>query len=170
MAADKFVKLSGSQLQEVIPITTSAGSGDAGKIPGLDGGGKLDTTFMPTGVGAETKIVTTSEALAAGDWVNLWISTGIKARKADASTSGKRAHGFVLAAVLSAGSATVYLAGINNAVSGLTPGSDAFLSDSVAGGTVSTAPTGTGKTVQYLGPILSATEVAYEPTIPVVLA
>lgn len=120
--------------------------------------------------GAATKTITASENLAAGDFVNIWTSTGVKVRRADASTSGKRAHGYVLAAVLSTASATVYLSGINSAVTGATPGADAFLSDTTPGGFVSTAPTGSGKTVQYLGPVLSATEIAYEPTIPVVLA
>lgn len=132
---------------------------------------QLDLRYAAIGAsGTPSKAVTTSEALTAGDWVNLWTSTGIKARRADASTSGKRAHGYVTAAVISGGTATVYTGGINTAVSGATPGSDAFLSDSTPGGYVSTAPTGSGKTVQYLGPILSATEIAFEPTIPMVLA
>lgn len=168
---DKPLKLgSAGNLQEFVPITTSGGAGDAGKVFATDSGGKIDNSFLPTGIGAETKTITTSEALSAGDFVNIWTSTGVKARKADASTSGKRAHGFVLSSVSSGGSATVYLAGINNAVSGATAGADAFLSDSVAGGFVSTQPTGTGKAVQYLGPVLSATEIAFQPTVPIVLA
>lgn len=169
--ADKPLKLGSSgQLTEFAPIATSAGAGDAGKVFVTDGGGKIDTTFLPTGIGADTKQITASEALSAGDFVNVWISTGVKVRKADASASGKRAHGFVLAAVSSSATATVYMTGINNAVSGATAGSDAFLSDSAAGGFVSTQPTGSGKVVQYLGPVLSATEIAFEPTAPVILA
>lgn len=169
--ADKPIKLGTTgQLTEFAPITTSGGAGDAGKVLATDGGGKIDSTFLPSGIGADTKLITASEALSAGDFVNIWTSTGVKVRKADASASGKRAHGFVLSAVSSSGTATVYASGINNAVSGATPGADAFLSDSAAGGFVATAPSGSGKVVQYIGPVLSATEIAFEPTIPVVLA
>ena len=52
---------------------------------------------VASGGGADTGTVTTSEALAAGDLVNIWNSSGAKARKADATTAGKEAHGFVLA-------------------------------------------------------------------------
>jgi hypothetical protein len=74
---------------------------------------------MPTGIGADTASITASEALAAGDLVNIYDSTGAKCRKADASTSGKEAHGFVLAAVESAASATVYFEGSNTQVTGI---------------------------------------------------
>lgn len=52
--------------------TTSAGSGDAGKLPALDAQGKLDDSFMPTGIAADVATVTTSEALSAGDFVNIY--------------------------------------------------------------------------------------------------
>jgi hypothetical protein len=93
MAGNKYIAMIAGLLTEVAASQTSAGAGDAGKIPALDAAGKLDTTFMPTGVGADTASITTSEALAAGDLVNIHNSTGAKARKADASVSGKEAHG-----------------------------------------------------------------------------
>jgi hypothetical protein len=168
--ADKYLFNNAGTLTEKAGLVTSGGAGDAGKIPALDSGGKLDNSLLPTGVGAETAVVSASEALSAGDFVNIWSSTGtFKVRRADGSTSGKEAHGFVLSAVLSGSNATVYLAGINNAVTGATPGPQ-FLSDSVAGGFVSTAPSGTGKTVQRLGVAVSATAIAFEPTEPIVLA
>lgn len=171
-AAGSDVIGSGSTTSFVVPLAgevltyhcTTAGRWRS--VSGLKPQSSLATVFAPT----NARTITASENLAAGDWVNIWISTGIKARRADASTSGKRAHGFVLTAATSGNAATVYVAGINSAVSGATPGADAFLSDTTPGGYVSTAPTGSGKTVQYIGPILSATEIAYEPTMPVVLA
>lgn len=53
-------------------VGTSAGAGDSGKLPSLDGSGKLDNSFMPVGIGADTAAIATSETLAAGDFVNIW--------------------------------------------------------------------------------------------------
>src|SRR5882757_9494798 len=93
----KYLTNASGTVTEVATPTTSAGAGDSGKIPSLDAGGKLDSSFMPTGIAADTAAITASEALSAGDLVNVWNSTGAKVRKADASTAGKEAHGFVAA-------------------------------------------------------------------------
>jgi hypothetical protein len=95
--ANKYIAMVAGLLTEVAALVTSAGAGDAGKIVALDSSGKLDTSLMPTGVGADTQAIATSESLAAGDLVNVFNSTGAKVRKADSSVSGKEAHGFVLA-------------------------------------------------------------------------
>jgi hypothetical protein len=129
----------------------------------------------PTGAtgaagGFASKLVTASEDLAAGDWVNLWASSGLKVRKASAAAAGKRVNGYVLNAVTSGANGTVFFGGINSAVSGASPGGEAYLSDTTAGGFVSAQPVGTGKVAQYLGPVISATEIVFLPTIPVVLA
>ena len=147
--------------------TTSAGSGDSGKLPALDAAGKLDTTFMPTGVAADTAVITTSETLAAGDLVNIWNSTGAKVRKADASVSGKEAHGFVLAGFGSATPATVYFEGTNTQVTGLTPGVQ-FLSTS-PGLCTSTAPSGSANVVQRVGFAVSASAMNFQSENPIVL-
>ena len=147
---------------------TSAGAGDSGKLPALDGSGRLDSTVMPTGIGAPTLVVVTSEALAAGDFVNLWVSSGTKARKADATTGGKKAHGFVLASVISGGDATVYFAGANTGVSGQTVG-DVYL-QTTAGLSGATAPSGSGNLVQNLGVAVSATSIEFTMGAPLVLA
>lgn len=148
--------------------TSSAGAGDASKVVALDAAGRIDATMMPVGVVADTQIITTSEALAAGDWVNIHNSTGAKARKADATVAGKHAHGFVLAAFGSAVAATVYFEGTNTAVTGQTPG-DVFLS-TTAGLGAAAAPTGSGNVVQRVGVATSATTVNFERTQPIVLA
>ncbi|WP_289241264.1 hypothetical protein, partial [Delftia sp.] len=88
----------------------------------LDDSGRIDNSMMPVGIGADTAVIAASEALAAGDWVNMWNSTGAKVRKADATTSGKEAHGFVLAAVTSGANATVYFEGTNTQVTAQTLG------------------------------------------------
>lgn len=164
----KYLANSSGTITEVQPITTSAGAGDASKLAQLDSTGRFDTSVMPVGIGADTATITASEALAAGDFVNVWNSTGSKVRKADASTSGKEAHGFVLSAVSNGAAATVYFEGTNTQVSGLTPGV-IYLSASTAGQATGTAPSGSGQTVQRLGVATSATSVNFEPHVPVVL-
>lgn len=151
-------------------IVTSAGAGSAAKLVALDGSGKLDSTVMPTGIGADTASITASEALAAGDLVNIWNNASVaNVRKADASTSGKEAHGFVLSAVSSSASATVYFEGTNTQQTSLTPGVQ-FLSGTTAGKATATAPTGTGKVVQRVGFATSATAFNFDGGDPIVLA
>ena len=148
--------------------TTSAGAGDSGKVVALDGSGRIDSTMMPVGIGADTHVITTSEAIASGDLVNIWDSTGAKCRKADAAVAGKEAHGFVLVGVGSGASATVYFEGSNTAMAGLTPGPQ-FLS-TTAGTTSATAPSGSGNVVQRVGFAVSATTMNFQSGVPIVLA
>ena len=149
--------------------TTSAGAGSSGKVVALDGSGRIDTTMMPVGIGADTATIVASENLAAGDLVNVWNDAGTaKVRKADGTTAGKEAHGFVLSAVSSAASATVYFEGTNTAVTGRTPGKQ-YLS-TVAGSTTTTAPSGAGNVVQIVGFATSATTINFQSGVPVVLA
>lgn len=167
--AQKFLTQSGGVLQENLPTTTSAGAGDAGKIPGLDSTGRLDMSMMPTGLGAHTQVITASEALSAGAFVNIYDNGGSFAvRNADAAT-GKRAHGFVISAVTSGGQATVYPDGLNTALTGLTAG-DYYLSDSAVGAVTKTVPTGSGKMVQRLGASMNATTLNCDLGQPIILA
>ncbi len=168
--ADKYIKNNSGQLAEVEATVTSAGAGNAGDIVALDGSGKLDTTVLPTGIGATTKLAATTENLSAGDLVNLYNDSGtIKARKADAS-NGRRAHGFVLSSVTSPNNATVYLDGTITGLTGLTPGSAYYLSGSSAGAATATAPTTSGYISQEIGIALSATEINFEEQQPITLA
>lgn len=158
---DKYLYDNAGQHTEKAALATSAGAGDSGKIPGLDGSGRLDSSFMPVGVEIETQTVVASEALSAGDFVNLWLTGGVlKVRKADATAAGKEANGFVLTAVSSAANATVYRKGFNTSVSGLTIGTNYFL-HTTAGGLNATAPSATGNVVQLLGKADSATEIYF---------
>lgn len=167
--ADKYLYNNAGTITEKAAIVTSAGAGDTGKIPALDAAGRLDNSVMPTGIGADTATVTASEALSAGDFVNIWNSTGAKVRKADASTAGKEVHGFVLAAVSSSAAATVYFEGTNTQVTGLTPGV-VYLSAATPGAATGTAPSGSGQVVQKIGFATSATAVNINATAPIVLA
>jgi hypothetical protein len=165
---DKYIYNNAGQLTERNGLVTSAGAGDAGKIIATDASGRLDNSLMPVGIGADTASITTSEALADGDWVNIHSSSGFKVRKADASTAGKEAHGFVLASYGSGVPATVYFEGTNTHVSGQTPG-NVYLSTTPGTGQAA-APTGSANVVQRIGFAVSATAVNFQSQVPVVLA
>lgn len=168
MAAKKYLRLISGVITEVAGVVTSAGAGNDGDFPVLDSTGRLDNSVMPAGLGADTASVTTSEALAAGDYVNIWNSTGAKARKADATTAGKEAHGFVLSAVGSGSAATVYFESTNTQVTSQTPGV-VYLSTTAGLGTA-TPPSTAGNVVQRIGFATSATAVNFQSQPPVTLA
>ena len=148
--------------------TTSAGAEDSGKLPALDAAGKLDTSFMPTGIGADTASIVTSENLVSGNLVNIYDVAGTPtARKADATTD-KRAHGFVLAATTSPAAAVVYFEGSNTGVTGLTAGTQFLLTTPGLCGV--TAPSAAGNIVQVVGVATAAGVLNFEAQDPLVLA
>lgn len=167
--ADKPVQLVSGILTEVEAKIASAGAGDAGKIVALDAGGKIDSTMMPSGIGADAKSMTASEAISAGDIVNVHDSTGAKVRKADATTSSKSAVGFAPSAIASSATGTIQFEGTITGLSGLTIGATYYLA-TTAGGITATPPTGSGQIVQKVGVALSATELSFEPGTIVVRA
>lgn len=150
MAAQKPLQLVAGVPTEVSALDSSAGAGDAGKIVALDAAGLLNANMMPAGIGQNLDSIVSFENLAAGDFVNIFDDTGtIKVRKADAN--GKKAHGFVLAAVTAPAAASVYGPGeLNSQLSGLTIGAEYFLSET-PGAVTTTAPTTSGAYVQPLG-------------------
>ena len=169
MAAKKFLRFVNNVLTEVFGVQASAGAANAGDIVALDDSGRIDNSMMPVGIGADTAAITASENLAAGDWVNVWDSAGsFRVRKADATTAGKEAHGFVLSAVTSGNPATVYFEGTNTQVSGQTPGPVYLQTTAGTGGP--TAPSASGNLVQQIGVAVSATAVNFERGVPVTLA
>ncbi len=150
-------------------VTTSAGAGDVDKPVLLDGAGRIDITAMPVGIGADTASIVTSEALSSGNYVNVWNNAGTTmVRKADATAAGKHAMGFVLAAFSSGATATVYFEGSNTQVTGQT-GGDVFLSTTPGAGSA-TAPATAGNIVQCVGFAVSATSVNFQAARPVTLA
>lgn len=168
MAAKKFLRLVNGVLTEIFGVQTSAGAGNAGDLVSLDDSGRIDNSMMPVGIGADTSTISASETLAAGDWVNVWNNSGAKVRKADATTAGKEAHGFVLAAVTSGNPATVYFEGTNTHVTGQTPGPVYLQTTAGTGG--ATIPSASGNVVQSIGVAVSATAVNFERGAPVTLA
>lgn len=198
MAAHKFLKNNAGVVTEESTIVTSTGVADEGKIPALGATGVLDAsivnsiasstgatdadkvvrtkadgtideTFMPPGIGADISVVLTSEALADGDLVNIYNNAGTaNARKADASTAGKEANGFVLESVSSGTNASVHARGTNSHVTGLTPGRQ-FLS-TTPGLCTSTPPSGASQAIQIVGFAISATSMDFQYNPPFILA
>ena len=163
--AEKFIELVNGEFVQNEGLVTSAGAGDAGKIPALDAAGKLDSTLMPSGIGADTKSILASETLAAGDFVNIYNNAGTpNVRKAD-NSNGRRAHGFVKAGAASGAQATVYLDGSNTSVTGRTPGATQWLGTS--GASVETAPS-SGMS-QQIGVAVLATDIKFDAQMPITL-
>lgn len=163
----KFLKVGSSGLPtEEATIQTSAGAGDAGKVPHLDSNGKLDSTMMPAGIGTDSIVASTGETIAAGDFVYIGAAGAIF--KADANDVSKAAVGFCLTGGTHPTTVTVYFEGTNTALIGLTAGTRYFLSESTPGGVTATAPTGANDIVQSLGVAHSATALNFEAGVPIV--
>lgn len=159
MATQKFLALVSGLITEVIATVTGGTSGQAGNIPALDGTGRLDSSVMPVGIGADTYTGNAASALSAGAFVT--IKSDGTVDNASAASTGADADGFVLTAVSSGASATVYLSGRNTALSSLTAGSRYYLSDSTPGGVTTTQVTGLNKRSQFLGRAISTTQLDF---------
>ena len=195
MAAPRFLANILGRTKMIAAILTSSGAGDAEKVVATNANGVLDDTLLnaatsgaskvlktksdgtidesvlPTGIGADVKNVVASEALAAGDLVNIWNDGGTeKVRKADATAEGKEAIGFVKASFASAATAVVYFEGRITGLSGLTPGARRYLSTASAGQVTASAPSSAGNVVQFVGVAVSATEIDFEPGEPITVA
>ncbi len=159
--ADRFLRYDAGKVKQQEATDTSTGVAEAGDIVALDSSGKLDASLLPTGVGADVKIVEVDEAsgLSAGDYVNIFDNAGEKVRLAD-NSNGRDAHGFVVSSHADGTNATVYFEGANTDLSGLTPGGRVYLD--TAGGVTQTpldSVADAGKIHQLLGTAISATEV-----------
>lgn len=171
--ADKFLDLIDGVPTLKTPVASSAGSGDAGKIPKLDANGQLDLTMMPSGVAGDITSCVCSEDLDAGNLVNLWSDSGtLKARKANATDASKPADGFVLAAYTSGDTVTVYHDGIITGLSGLTVGAKQYTSKATSGATTAdvSGHTTSGNQIQLVGKARSTSQIVFEPGESVTVA
>lgn len=166
-----YLELNAGRIKEKAAINTSSGATDAGKIVELDTAGKIDSTMMPTGIGADSADLITSEDLAGGDFINIYDDGGVPTvRKADAATEGKEAVAFVKSSSLSGENNTVFFEGTSSGHTGLTIGSRQYLDATTAGGSTETPPSTSANVVQYLGLAISATEISFEATDPITVA
>jgi len=160
MAAPKYLR---KGTAGNVAVTTAVVVATADSIPATGPDGKLDISFIPN---VDVNTVLAFENLAIGDLVNFFLSGGVtKARKADATTPGKEADGYVLAAVTAGNPATVYSEGTNSGVSGLTVGSPVFMS-ATAGLSTTTEPTAAGQVSQRIGVAITATSYNFDRGLP----
>ena len=111
-----------------------------------------------------------SEALSAGDFVNIFGSGSVLwCRKASATDATKPAHGFVKSAVSNGSTADIYLCGTNSNRSGMTVGAMQYLS-TTAGGITATPPSGAGNIIQPLGVAKAATAMRFDFSRPIAVA
>lgn len=113
-------------------------------------------------------IVMASEAIAAKDFVNLWSSTGLKCRPADAAAIGKRAWGWAPDAIGNGVAGIIYLFSGYQPGSGLTLGSTYYLSSTTPGAITTTAPTVSGTIKQEVGIAISSTELLVRLSTPII--
>ncbi len=194
MPAPRFLANIAGRIKMIAAIATSAGASDADKLPATnasgvldpsllnaaatganklamtDGTGRLDPSIMPVGIVPDTTSVVTSEALAAGNLVNIWNNAGTpNVRKADNTAEGKEPCGFVLSAFISGATALVYHEGRITGLSGLTAGARYYAS-TTPGAVTATAPSAAGNVSQYVGGASSATELNFELGDPITVA
>ena len=169
--AQGFLARVAGKTKQIIATVVSAGAADAGKIVGLGADGRLDTSVLPAGIGANVVQAVASEAIGAGKFVELFDDAGeLKMRLAD-NSNGRVAWGYVKTAVAYAASGAAYrLNTVNASLSGLTAGADDWLG--TAGGVIATPldpAVDIGSLDQYLGRASSATELVTAEHAPVYL-
>jgi len=171
MAGNKYIELNpNGALQEVASKDVSTGAPDAGDIVALDSAGKISQTMMPNGITPDLANVVSAEDLSAGDLVYIHDNAGTpNVSKADATTIGKEAIGYVLAAVTAPAPIDVYFENTIQGLVGMTAGTTMYLA-TTAGAATPTAPTGAGNIVQRVGKAISATELSFEPAQPITVA
>lgn len=79
-SANKIVKQTAAGIIDPLIVNAkiiSAGAADSGKLPQLDATGRVDSSVLPVGIGADTAAIVASEILAAGDLINVWNNVGV---------------------------------------------------------------------------------------------
>lgn len=166
MAANKYLSWDATlkRMKEVFGLVVSTGAPDANKIVALDATGKLDPSVLPPGVAATVVVHPASENIAAGAFVNVFDSGGgvMKIRNAIASAFGTKADGFTLAAFTTGQNVSMYSNELNNVLTGLTGGTEYYLSATTPGASTDTPTTTAGQIVQRLGKADSTTSMVVD--------
>lgn len=165
VAGKKFIVLdiTTGKLKQFAGTDQSTGATNAGDIVALDSTGKLDPSLLPSSGGEAAHAIVCSEALAVGDWINIYNNGGTRAvRRALATDATKPAHGFVKTAYTAGQTANVYVDGTNSnvATTGFVAsdiGQKAFLSSTTSGGATKTCPQVSGNLVQVIGHVVDVT-------------
>lgn len=166
----KFLSWISGRVQEQVPITTSAGAGDAAKMVQTNGSGVFDASLMPPGIAADQVTANANGTITAKDLVYME-AAGTIARATAAAGTPKQAMGWAQASATTGNPVTMQLEGMMTGLSGLTAGSRYFLSDVTPGGLlIDPGPVGSGKLAQYIGTALTTTSLNFEPDDGVLLA
>jgi hypothetical protein len=113
VTTNKFLTRIAGVLQQATAIGASAGVADANKIVATDATGRVHSSLMPSGIGADTSSLTATEAIPAGSYVNIWLNGGTPSIRLADNSNNRPANGFVLTAVANAATGTVYRTGRN---------------------------------------------------------
>lgn len=154
------------RVAEVQPVVTSAGAGDASKIPQLDANGLLDPSLMPSGIVADQFTANSNGTITSKDLVYLEAAGTIA--RASAAAAGNAAMGWATSGVGTGVPVTMQLEGKITGMSGLTAGSRYYLSET-PGAITATPVAGSGKLHQYVGTALSTTVLNFEPDDSILL-
>jgi hypothetical protein len=165
MAVPKILQIVSGVKAVYNALLSSAGAGSANQIPALDATGRLDISFMPSGIGGSVSpTLTASAVITAGMLTNIYNNAGVASvRPADNTAVGSEANSWANAGIASGGTGTVTLAGIvaGSALAGLTAGVKYFLG--TVGAVTTTAPATAGNVIQPVGVALSATTLEFMP-------
>lgn len=140
-----------------LTIALDAYTGSLTPAPSEFSGTAANTSLL---VGNQTKVyVESTETITVGKCVNLYDSSGLKARLSNAGVSGKRVHGWC-SAVGTAGWIEVRLLGLASVFIGLTPGTTYYASNTA--GAISTTA---GSVPQKLGYAISSSQLFFRPDL-----
>lgn len=159
--ADKYIALSNGIDIEVEATVVGGTVAQAGDVLALDSTGRIDSSVLPVGLGADTLVATSAEVLSSANPM-VYIKSDGQVANASATSGGNPTIGFVISNYSFGAQAIVYFEGRITGLSGLTIGARYYLSDTVPGGITATPVTGTGKLHQYIGRAVSATTITFE--------
>lgn len=170
MSTNKFLTIANTGKDTLTTaISASTGATDASKIIATDSTGRIDPSLMPTGIGAETETIAATEALLAGDHVNIYNNGGTRGVRKASVDNGRPANGFVLANVSNGQNALVYKGGTNTSLTGLVPGTEYFLGNNGAV-TATPAIAAPAQLIQSLGYASDTTEILFVFQSPTLIA
>lgn len=147
MAAPGYTKhLGNGDLGVETAIQTSAGAGDADKIPATGADGKLDLSFLPDAVQPVAHTGVFGATVAAGKFIYTDDADSYKVKTATNAGLDTKADGFVMVGGDADDAATYYNGGKVTGLTGITANADYYLD--TAGGFTITQPTAAGSIVQ----------------------
>lgn len=164
MAGQKFLFNNAGQTTEKAAIQTSAGAGDAGKIPALNGSGLIDPTMLAATSGLIVVSATATATITAGQVVNVsWSGTVLQVKPADNTTAGSEANGFASAGITSGASGSITMG--EGLITGLSALSTGLYYLGTNGAVTATPPATAGNLLQQIGRATSATTFYFQPSL-----